>query len=81
MYEEINLVDLLSITAPTMSNDFKEAISSPDSTHQEKLMLALLSQCCEHLNTLGLASGVFVNPLGLGFGPGFVFSTHRKSAV
>ncbi|MCS3510061.1 hypothetical protein [Pseudomonas grimontii] len=77
MYEELNLVDLLSITAPTMSDAFKLAISSPETSHQEKLMLALLSQCCEHLDTLGLASGLWVCPLGTGVG----FSANRKSGA
>lgn len=77
MYKEVNLVDLLSITAPTMSDAFKQAISNPETSHQEKMMLALLSQCCEHLDKLGLASGVWVCPLGTGVG----FSAHRKSGA
>ncbi|AXM95656.1 hypothetical protein DVB73_07530 [Pseudomonas plecoglossicida] len=76
MYERINLVELLSITTPTMSDDFKEAISSPKTSCQEKLMLALLSQCSGYLNTMGLASGIYVCP----FGSEFRFEAHRREA-
>ncbi|MGR6496934.1 hypothetical protein IYR97_08005 [Pseudomonas fulva] len=64
MQKELNLVELLAITAPTMSDAFKGAISSSETSHQEKLMLALLSQCGEHLETLGLALGIWFSPIG-----------------
>ena len=54
MYEETNLVDLIAKLHHSISQDFKTAISFRLISENERVMLILLSQCVDHLASLGI---------------------------
>lgn len=58
MYEETNLVDLIAKSHDTISQDFKNAIGFRLISENERVMLILLSQCVDHLASLGIFIGI-----------------------